>query len=80
MDQEQKRKQSFLLRLPVSVREEATRIAHLEGTSLNHFIALALAEKISRMEASRAQTPVPSAPPLRMSPYASTPFKLHRTA
>ncbi len=79
MDQEQKRKQSFLLRLPVSVREEATRIAHLEGTSLNHFIALALAEKISRMEASRAQAAAASPTPMRLSPYA-TPFKLQRSA
>jgi hypothetical protein len=79
MDQEQKRKQSFLLRLPVSVREEATRIAHLEGTSLNHFIALALAEKISRMEASRAQAAATPPAPMRLSPYA-TPFKLQRSA
>ena len=79
MDQEQKRKQSFLLRLPVSVREEATRIAHLEGTSLNHFIALALAEKISRMEANRAQAMSPQPQPVRLPSYAS-PFKLHRSA
>ena len=78
MDQEQKRKQSFLLRLPVSVREDATRIAQLEGTSLNHFIALALTEKISRMEAARAQVPTTSShgrPPL-----FATPFRLQRSA
>ena len=79
MDQELKRKQSFLLRLPISIREEATRIAHLEGTSLNHFIALALAEKISRMEAVRVQaSPSPSLP-VRVTPYPSS-FKLHRSA
>ncbi len=78
MDQELKRKQSFLLRLPVSVREEATRIAHSEGTSLNHFIALALAEKISRMEANRAQAAASPAPPVRMHPYSA--FKLQRSA
>lgn len=49
MDQELKRKQSFLLRLPISVREQATQLAREEGTSLNHFISLAVAEKISRM-------------------------------
>ena len=49
MDQEQKRKQIFLLRLPFSVRQQATEIAREEGTSLNHFISLAVAEKISRM-------------------------------
>ncbi len=79
MDQELKRKQSFLLRLPVSVREEATRIAHLEGTSLNHFIALALAEKISRMEALKMQAAAQPPSPLRVHHYA-TPFKLHRPA
>ena len=45
----EKRKQSFLLRLPTSVREQAVEIAHEDGTSLNHFISLAVAEKISRM-------------------------------
>jgi hypothetical protein len=49
MDQEHRRKQSFLLRLPVSVREQATQLAREEGTSLNHFISLAVAEKLSRM-------------------------------
>jgi hypothetical protein len=49
MDQEQRRKQSFLLRLPISVREQATMMAREEGTSLNHFISLAVAEKLSRM-------------------------------
>ena len=50
MDPQCKRKQSFLLRLPLSVREQAEQIARNDGTSLNHFISLALAEKISRME------------------------------
>jgi len=49
MEQELRRKQSFLLRLPFSVREQATQLAREEGTSLNHFISLAVAEKISRM-------------------------------
>jgi hypothetical protein len=53
MDQEQnKKKQGFLLRLPVSLREQATKIAHEDGISLNHFISLAVTEKISRMAAS----------------------------
>jgi hypothetical protein len=29
---------------------QATELARLEGISLNHFISLAVAEKISRME------------------------------
>lgn len=50
MEHECKRKQGFLLRLPISVRDQAEQIAHDDGTSLNHFISLAVAEKISRME------------------------------
>jgi predicted HicB family RNase H-like nuclease len=50
MDNERRRKQSFLLRLPLSVRAQATEIAEADGTSLNHFISLAVAEKISRMD------------------------------
>lgn len=49
MDAEQKRKQSFLLRLPTSIREQAIHMAHQEDTSLNHFISLAVAEKITRL-------------------------------
>lgn len=61
MDQEQKRKQSFLLRLPVSVRQQATEIAREEGTSLNHFISLAVAEKISRMTSASHTVKSPAA-------------------
>jgi hypothetical protein len=50
-----RRKQSFLLRLPNSLREQATQIALEEGTSLNYFIILALAEKISSMQQSRSE-------------------------
>ena len=49
MEIEKKRKQSFLLRLPTSIREQAVHMAHEEDTSLNHFISIAVAEKISRM-------------------------------
>lgn len=54
MDGVLRRKQCFLLRLPNSLREQATQIAQEEGTSLNYFIGLALAEKISRMQQGRA--------------------------
>jgi len=50
MTQEYKRHLSFPLRLSPSIREQATELAHREGISLNHFISLALAEKLSRME------------------------------
>jgi predicted HicB family RNase H-like nuclease len=40
----------FPLRLPQSTRRMAVDIAIAEGLSLNQFIALAVAEKIVRME------------------------------
>ncbi|MEK6396791.1 MAG: toxin-antitoxin system HicB family antitoxin [Terriglobus sp.] len=50
MQQQIVRKQSFPLRLSDSMKREATRLANEEQISLNHFIALAVAEKLSRME------------------------------
>jgi len=50
MERDVRRKPTFLLRLPLSIRDVATRIAHKDGTSLNHFITLAVAEKLSRMK------------------------------
>ena len=50
MEIDHKRHLTFPLRLPVSVRDTATELAHRDGVSLNHFISLAVAEKISRLE------------------------------
>ena len=50
MDIDHKKHLTFPLRLPVSVRDTATELAHKDGVSLNHFISLAVAEKISRLE------------------------------
>jgi hypothetical protein len=50
MDIDQKRHLTFPLRLPSSMRDVATDLAHKDGVSLNHFISLAVAEKISRLE------------------------------
>lgn len=50
MTEEYKRRQCFPLRLAASLRTQANNLAHSEGISLNHFISLAVAEKISRME------------------------------
>ncbi len=44
------RSTSFPLRLPLSIRRSANEIAHREGMSLNQFIAIAVAEKITRLE------------------------------
>lgn len=73
MDALMRRKQSFLLRLPMSLREQAVRVSQEEGISLNHFIAIAVAEKLSRMEHDKLEqknaNSRPSSPvrPIRMA-------------
>jgi predicted HicB family RNase H-like nuclease len=57
-----RRNAQFPLRLAKSLREAANAIAMQQGISLNHFIALALAEKISRSE-HQALSPPDSAVP-----------------
>jgi hypothetical protein len=52
MPKEQLRLGSFPLRLPHTMRKQANDIAHREGLSLNQFISLAVAEKITRLEQS----------------------------
>jgi len=47
---------AFRLRLPKSVRDAAMQMAGQEGVSLNHFISLAVAEKIIRVEQSESPT------------------------
>jgi hypothetical protein len=47
---QQVRRQTFPLRLCDSLKREASRLAEEEQISLNHFIALAVAEKLSRLE------------------------------
>ena len=50
MTKENGRPVSFPLRLPLSMRRQAIHIAQREGLSLNQFIGLAVAEKITRLE------------------------------
>ena len=38
---------TYPLRLPVSIKTEAERLAASEGTSLNQFVATAVAEKVA---------------------------------
>jgi HicB family len=45
-----KRRMTFPLRLAVSLKDSAHALAQQDGISLNHFISLAVAEKISRLE------------------------------
>jgi predicted HicB family RNase H-like nuclease len=51
VDDSNKPRTTFPLRLALSLREHAEKLAALDGVSLNHFINLAVAEKISRLEA-----------------------------
>ena len=50
MTKENGRPVSFPLRLPLSMRRQAIQVAQREGLSLNQFISLAVAEKITRLE------------------------------
>jgi hypothetical protein len=56
MTGEYKQHQSFPLSLPSSILERATDLASREGLSLNHFIGLAVAEKISRLDQGEVWT------------------------
>ena len=50
MNEEDKRRMTYPLRLAASLRDVAGHLAQRDGVSLNHFISLAVAEKISRLE------------------------------
>lgn len=41
---------TYPLRLPKSLKEEVVKMAKRDGTSLNQFISMAVAEKISALE------------------------------
>jgi len=43
------RTSTYPLRLPVSIKAEAERLAASEGTSLNQFVATAVAEKVAAL-------------------------------
>jgi hypothetical protein len=50
MTKENSKPGSFPLRLPFSIRRQANDLAQKDGLSLNQFISLAVAEKITRLE------------------------------
>lgn len=71
-----KRAMSFPLRLCPSTRLQATKLAQADGISLNHFISLAVAEKITRLEhntwmeqQSKSLPPNPLARPMAFNPH-----------
>lgn len=41
---------TFPLRLPVSLKGEVERLSERDGTSINNFVVMAVAQKISAME------------------------------
>ena len=41
---------NYPLRLPKSLKDEVTKVAKRDGTSVNQFIAMAVAEKVAAME------------------------------
>lgn len=44
-----RRTSTYPLRLPASIKAEAERLAATEGTSLNQFVATAVAEKVAAL-------------------------------
>ena len=44
---------TYPLRLPRSLKDEVAKVAKRDGTSVNQFITIAVAEKISAMETER---------------------------
>lgn len=57
---------AFPLRLPVTMRRELNELAKREGISINHFISLAVAEKIVRCQRQPDVAP-PKAEAVRQS-------------
>jgi len=47
------RPSTYPLRLPVSIKGEAERLAAAEGTSLNQFVASAVAEKVAALRTAQ---------------------------
>jgi hypothetical protein len=50
---ESKLHQSYPLRISPSLRAQIDEVVTREGISLNHFISLAIVEKLTRMEEAR---------------------------
>ena len=43
-------KETYLLRLPRSLKKAVERLSSQDGTSINQFVAMAVAEKVSALE------------------------------
>lgn len=49
MSSSSRRTSAYALRLPASIKAEAERLAAADGTSLNQFVAIAVAEKVAAL-------------------------------
>lgn len=63
MGLQSERNYTYPVKLPPSIRAQAATIAQQDGTSLNYFISVAIAEKVSRL-AIRAAAEEPSYSPV----------------
>ena len=48
-----KETRTYPLRLPRSLKDAVERLSREDGTSINQFVAMAVAEKVSALEAAR---------------------------
>jgi len=48
-----KEAQTYPLRLPRSLKQAVERLSREDGTSINQFVAMAVAEKVSALETAR---------------------------
>ena len=44
---------TYLLRLPQSLKDSVERLSRQDGTSINQFVAMAVAEKVSALQTAR---------------------------
>jgi hypothetical protein len=63
VSQEHQRVKGFLLRLPVSVHDQAEELALQDGVSLNHYISQAVAERNTRLQQKKEAPAEPQRPP-----------------
>ncbi len=68
MSLDEKYRTTFPLRLPVSLKDSANLMALKDSVSLNYFIAVAVAEKVSRLQ-HQIQAPMGALEKTRRYPH-----------
>jgi hypothetical protein len=48
-----KKTRTYALRLPQSLKDSVERLSRQDGTSINQFVAMAVAEKVSALQTAR---------------------------